>query len=102
VVYDYLPKISLINSFPSSNFDQAIGTPTIQGSRLVPAELFASNDGKANLLEVLTTMVRDFNVIPSAVLGTPFLFNHSEGSTSITPAWRKSIWHVRVFEKFLT
>ncbi|THV00479.1 hypothetical protein K435DRAFT_854708 [Dendrothele bispora CBS 962.96] len=64
--------------------EAAVGAPAILGTRLIPAQNFASDDGKAIL----------FNTSINAILGTPFLFNSTKGATSVTPAWRSSIWHV--------
>ncbi|THV00478.1 FAD-binding domain-containing protein [Dendrothele bispora CBS 962.96] len=74
--------------------ESAVGVPAILGSRLIPAQNFASDDGKASLVKIFTTMFNEFNISINAVVGTPFLFNSTEGATSVTPAWRKSIWHM--------
>ncbi|THU84693.1 FAD-binding domain-containing protein [Dendrothele bispora CBS 962.96] len=78
--------------------EAGVGIPTIIGARLIPAQNFASEDGKASLVKIFTTMFNDFNISIDAILGTPFLFNSTEGATSVTPAWRKSIWHLVFFE----
>ncbi len=62
---------------------------------MIPAEDFATDSGKAGLLDILTRMVQQFSINPYIVVGTPFLYNHTEGSTSVTPAWRNALWHVR-------
>ncbi len=69
---------------------------------MIPAEKFATDSGKAGLLDILTRMVEQFSINPYIrVVGTPFLYNHTEGSTSVTPAWRNALWHVRnVFLRF--
>lgn len=62
------------------------------GTRLISTSLFETETGR----ETLTQTIKD--VLPFAspyiVVGTPFLFNYTEGSTSVTPAWRNSLWHV--------
>ncbi|KAK0185939.1 FAD-binding domain-containing protein [Armillaria mellea] len=72
-----------------------VGIETTLGSRLIPAEKFATDSGKAGLLDILTRMVQQFSINPYIrVVGTPFLYNHTEGSTSVTPAWRNALWHM--------
>lgn len=67
---------------------------TTLGSRLIPAEKFAADSVKAGLLDILTKIVQQFSINPYIVVGTPFLYNYTEGSTSVTPAWRNALWHV--------
>ncbi|THV00475.1 hypothetical protein K435DRAFT_794111 [Dendrothele bispora CBS 962.96] len=74
--------------------EAAVGAPAILGTRLIPAQNFASDDGKAILVKLFTTLFNEFNTSINAILGTPFLFNSTKGATSVTPAWRSSIWHV--------
>ena len=35
-------------------------------------------------------------VRPDILMVTPYLWKYKEGSTSVTNAWRTSLWHVRV------
>ncbi|KAK0224981.1 FAD-binding domain-containing protein [Armillaria nabsnona] len=74
--------------------EAAVGVETTLGSRLIPAEKFTTDSGKAGLLDILTRMVEQFSINPYIVVGTPFLYNHTEGSTSVTPAWRNALWHM--------
>ncbi|KAK0474772.1 FAD-binding domain-containing protein [Armillaria novae-zelandiae] len=74
--------------------EAGVGVETTLGSRLIPAEKFATDSGKAGLLDILTRMVQQFSINPYIVVGTPFLYNHTEGSTSVTPAWRNALWHM--------
>ncbi|KAK0458567.1 FAD-binding domain-containing protein [Desarmillaria tabescens] len=67
---------------------------TTLGSRLIPTDKFTTDSGKARLLDILTRMVQQFSINPYIVFGTPFLYNHTEGSTSVTPAWRNALWHM--------
>ncbi|PBK83133.1 FAD-binding domain-containing protein [Armillaria gallica] len=74
---------------------RGVGVETTLGSRLIPAEKFATDSGKAGLLDILTRMVEQFSINPYIrVVGTPFMYNHTEGSTSVTPAWRNALWHM--------
>ncbi|SJL04844.1 related to isoamyl alcohol oxidase [Armillaria ostoyae] len=74
--------------------EAGVGVETTLGSRLIPAEKFTTDSSKAGLLDILTRMVEQFSINPYIVVGTPFLYNHTEGSTSVTPAWRKALWHM--------
>ncbi|KAK0474774.1 FAD-binding domain-containing protein [Armillaria novae-zelandiae] len=75
--------------------EAGVGVETTLGSRLIPAEKFATDSGKAGLLNILTKMVQQFSISPYIrVAGTPFLYNYTEGSTSVTPAWRNALWHM--------
>ncbi|SJL04835.1 related to isoamyl alcohol oxidase [Armillaria ostoyae] len=77
-----------------------VGVETTLGSRLIPAGKFATDSGRAGLLDILTRMVEQFSINPYIVVGTPFLYNHTEGSTSVTPAWRNALWHVGHMSSF--
>ncbi|KAF5343462.1 hypothetical protein D9758_011849 [Tetrapyrgos nigripes] len=74
--------------------ESAIGAPVILGTRLIPVDLFSTEAGKAKFLGVLDNVIAQFNITPGVVYATPFLFNHTEGSTSVTSAWRNSLWHM--------
>ncbi|KAK0227831.1 FAD-binding domain-containing protein [Armillaria fumosa] len=75
--------------------EAGVGVETTLGSRLIPAEKFATDSGKAGLLDILARMVQQFSLSPYIrVVGTPFLYSHTEGSTSVTPAWRNALWHM--------
>ncbi|KAH8824318.1 FAD-binding domain-containing protein [Flagelloscypha sp. PMI_526] len=73
-----------------------VGTEYTLQSRLMPAANFETEAGRATLLAALIKWVTDYNILPWAINATPFLFNSTEGpdATSVTPAWRKSIWHL--------
>ncbi|KAL0576432.1 hypothetical protein V5O48_005537 [Marasmius crinis-equi] len=73
---------------------QVVGQPTILGSRLIPADLFTNDVGKTKVLNVTHTMVSQYGINPYIVVAPPFLYNYTEGSTSVTPAWRNSLWQI--------
>ncbi|KAK0458559.1 FAD-binding domain-containing protein [Desarmillaria tabescens] len=74
---------------------------TTLGSRLIPAEKFTTDSGKAELLDILTRMVQQFSINPYIrVVGSQFLYNYTEGSTSVTPAWRNALWHMSLSRTF--
>ncbi|KAK0492128.1 FAD-binding domain-containing protein [Armillaria luteobubalina] len=82
--------------------EAGVGVETTLGSRLIPAETFATDSGKAGLLDILTRMVQQFSLSPYIrVVGTPFLYSHTEGSTSVTPAWRNALWHMSSSTTFI-
>ena len=72
---------------------QSVGTEITLGTRLISTSLFDNEEGRATLLETITNVL-SFTT-PYIVLGTPFLYNHTAGATSVTPAWYDSLWHVR-------
>lgn len=75
---------------------QAVGPEVMLGTRLLPNSLFETEEGRTEL----SNAIRD--VLPFAspyiVAGTPLLYPYVEGSTSVTPAWRNSLWHVSLCE----
>lgn len=71
-----------------------MGTLNVLGSRLMPTTLFETDDGRTSVYNALVDMLQYAN--PYIVVATPFLYDYPENSTSVTPAWRNSLWHVRV------
>ncbi|THH02380.1 hypothetical protein EW145_g6755 [Phellinidium pouzarii] len=74
-----------------SSFSKPIGFPLILTTRLIPKSLFTTDEGRAALLNVLVSLL-PFS-LPYIPVVPPILFNVTEGSTSVTPAWRDSLWH---------
>lgn len=62
------------------------------GTRLLPTALFENAADRANLSQAIRDVLPFAN--PYIVVGTPLLFAYTEGTTSVTPAWRTSLWHV--------
>ncbi len=62
------------------------------GSRLLPTTLFEDAGSRADLSQAIRDALP--SLTPYIVVGTPFLYPYVEGSTSVTPAWRSSLWHV--------
>ena len=71
---------------------QSVGTEITLGTRLISTSLFDNEQGRATLLETVTNVL-SFTT-PYIVVGTPFLYNYTAGTTSVTPAWYDSLWHV--------
>ncbi|KAJ7189100.1 FAD-binding domain-containing protein [Mycena filopes] len=70
-----------------------VGNSMVIGSRLMPRTLFESTDGRARLVAHLLNQTAEFGM-PYIPVGTPIAFNYTTGTTSVTPAWRDSLWHL--------
>lgn len=82
---------------------QSVGVQTILGSRLIPTDpSFTDDDGKEALVDLMVKMVDTYAVNPYIIQGTPFLYNYTEGTTSVTPAWRNSLWQVSLLVHILS
>ncbi|KAJ7461116.1 hypothetical protein FB451DRAFT_1269005 [Mycena latifolia] len=71
----------------------AVGNSVALGSRLIPKALFETPAGRETLVVHLLnqTAARGMPYIP---VGTPISFKYTPGTTSVTPAWRDSLWHL--------
>ena len=74
---------------------QAVGTPIVLGSRLIPKALFESAAGRGRLVAHLLKQTAELG-LPYIPVATPIAFNYTPGATSVTPAWRTALWHVSV------
>ena len=63
-------------------------------SRLLNASLFASAAGRSALSAAIASIL-PFDS-PYIVAGTPLLYPYVEDTTSVTPAWRTSLWHISI------
>ncbi|KAI0938398.1 hypothetical protein AcW1_001860 [Taiwanofungus camphoratus] len=72
----------------------AVGPELTLGTRLITTSLFQTDEGRATLSNTIKDVLSFAS--PYIVTGTPFLYNYVEGSTSVTPAWRDSLWHLSV------
>lgn len=82
-VHKYLLRFCLISH------SQPVGVPLTPASRLIPVKTFSENPEQ--LISTLNN-VQDVDIF--FVFGTtPFLFGDNN-RTSVTPAWRDSLWHV--------
>jgi len=68
-----------------------VGLPFITTSRLIPADNFSPRS-REQLLETLIPVL-DNAALPLIFAVTPYLFK-DDGGTSLTDAWRTSLWHV--------
>jgi hypothetical protein len=93
--------------------EEVVGIGSALGSRLIPTANFV---GKANQQTLLTAMMNVVKTISTPFpLKEPLLYTYGapvqilvttpynykgDGTSSITPAWRNSIWHVAVASAF--
>ena len=71
---------------------QPVGLPVAASSRLVPVDNFSTEEKRTELAETLDTVLPK-SAAPLIFVVSPYFYK-DDGLTSITPAWRKSIWHV--------
>ncbi|OBZ78306.1 hypothetical protein A0H81_02659 [Grifola frondosa] len=76
----------------------AVGPELTLGTRLINTTLFSTEEGRQQLSAVLENVLSFAS--PYIVVATPFLYNYTEGTTSVTPAWRTSLWHLSVKSQF--
>ena len=69
------------------------GAATILVTRLVPTALFETPFGRARIMTLLKAMLA-LGIPPYIPVVPPYLYPYVEGSTSATPAWRTSLWHI--------
>ena len=55
--------------------------------------LLQTSEGRDQLYDAFTTIVSKEPLF-GLLMVPPFSFNYTEGTTSATPAWRSSLWHV--------
>ncbi|KAA1467757.1 FAD-binding domain-containing protein [Dentipellis sp. KUC8613] len=92
VVIEELPSwLAFFQKYVTSA-QSAVGTENILGTRLMPTTLWNSDAGKDSVYNALVNMLPFAN--PYIVVGTPFLYDYPANSTSATPAWRNSLWHL--------
>jgi hypothetical protein len=76
--------------------EASVGSIMTLGTRLIPAANFETEEGMRAIYEMLLSFLPVAS--PNIILGTPFLYKHTESSTSVTPAWRNSIWHLAMHD----
>ena len=77
----------------SINVPQGAGLEGMLSSRLLNTSLFASDAGRSALSAAIANMPFASSYI---VASPPLLYPYVEGTTSVTPAWRTSLWHVSI------
>lgn len=77
-----------------------VGVPFAVSSRLIPAQNFNTASNQAKLVDTLLPVLNN-QPLDIIFATAPFKFSQAHsfdgliGTTSVTPAWRNSIWHVR-------
>jgi FAD/FMN-containing dehydrogenase len=84
--YGFYKKYVLPNQAP-------VAGGVIINSRLIPTALFETPVGRARIL-AYCKYVEDLGLSIYIPYVNPVLFPYVEGSTSATPAWRNSLWHL--------
>ncbi|KAJ7186129.1 FAD-binding domain-containing protein [Mycena filopes] len=73
--------------------EQPVGASAVLGSRLIPKALFDTDAGRAQLVAHLVKQTAEHGM-PDIPVVAPISFNATPGATSVTPAWRDSLWHL--------
>lgn len=93
VVIEFLPSwYEFYTRYVTPN-EAAVGGLRPLASRLIPASLFNSTEGRAKMMELLKHLV-SLGYSPYIPNTTPWLYQWDPASTSATPAWRDSIWEL--------
>ncbi|KAJ7613756.1 FAD-binding domain-containing protein [Mycena polygramma] len=71
-----------------------VGVHPVLGTRLILTSIFINETAKAQLLEAFVAMTPFATVDPQINAVAPLLYNHTEGATSVLPAWRDALWQV--------
>ncbi|TFK91561.1 FAD-binding domain-containing protein [Polyporus arcularius HHB13444] len=84
--------LTFFNTFKPILDTTPVGLPLATSSRLIPVDNFQTPEKQAELVATLsTTLQSSASALIFAV--APYFFK-DDGATSVTPAWRDSIWHV--------
>ncbi|KAF9045971.1 FAD-binding domain-containing protein [Hymenopellis radicata] len=100
VVVEELPSWQAFFSKYVLAAEGAVGNEILLASRLIPSSLFTTEEGQAKVTKLLVDMVQQYSSSPYIRLGTPFLYQGAAHATSVTPAWRNSLWHVSGHSNF--
>ncbi|KAJ7634766.1 FAD-binding domain-containing protein [Roridomyces roridus] len=75
-----------------ANSGAPVGENAVIASRLIPAANFANETSRASLVDALLQTLAHVTFDLTLIATTPFNVP-DDGSTSVTEAWRTSIWH---------
>ncbi|KAJ7813124.1 FAD-binding domain-containing protein [Mycena olivaceomarginata] len=70
-----------------------VGVGYVTSSRLIPTSSFTTAAGRDELIKGLLQLFRTPDTIPVVFMVAPHYFKDA-GGTSVTDAWRTSLWHV--------
>lgn len=74
---------------------QPDNAPSALASRLIPASVFNTSASRAALSDALVAAAQR-HTITLLFSVAPHFFKGGDGLTSVSPAWRESLWHVRL------
>ncbi|KAJ7291112.1 FAD-binding domain-containing protein [Mycena rebaudengoi] len=94
VVIEELPSWQAFFTKYVTSAQAGVGAPNTLITRLIPTTLFSSEAGRTTLTNTMIKMIQQYGVNPYIVVGTPFLFKGPANATSVTPAWRNSLWQI--------
>ncbi|KAL4075613.1 hypothetical protein J3A83DRAFT_4221558 [Scleroderma citrinum] len=80
---------SWLEFFTAHIGNEMSGVPNVLGSRLIPKENFESVMGRTQL-----TMFLSAAPGLMIIFAPPTSYNSTGSDTSVTPAWRNSLWHI--------
>ncbi|KAF9053297.1 FAD-binding domain-containing protein [Panaeolus papilionaceus] len=85
----------------SSGKQNAVGTPGLISSRLVPQSLHETVQGRQSIVDAVVTAFEN-SAFAQLHFTTPYGFNGTDGKdTSINPLWRSSLYSVVTVNKYL-
>ncbi|MCJ1352383.1 MAG: hypothetical protein MMC33_002367 [Icmadophila ericetorum] len=84
--YAFYQKYLISNQAPT-------GEGLVLSSRLIPTVLFETSSGRDRIMAYMAQML-DVGLSPYIPVTTPFLYSYISNSTSATPAWRNTLWHL--------
>ncbi|KAL0956160.1 hypothetical protein HGRIS_002321 [Hohenbuehelia grisea] len=77
------------------------GVELLLSTRLIPTDVFTSESKRQALHNILLDALPLPSPMNPYIIATPpLIFNHTEGATSVSPAWRKAVWHVNIITTF--
>jgi hypothetical protein len=94
---DGVVSFSLESFETFSENSQPVGLPFATSSRLIPVTSFATPESRTLLLDNLLGLIVN-GTLAAFFANTPYYYglDHTDRYTSVTPAWRESLWHVRM------
>ncbi|KAJ7852847.1 FAD-binding domain-containing protein [Mycena olivaceomarginata] len=100
VVIEELPSFFAFFEKYVPSAEAVVGVHPVLGTRLIPTSIFSNETAKAQLLDAFAAMAPFATVDPQINAVTPLLYNHTEGATSVLPAWREALWQAEKQEVF--
>lgn len=73
-----------------------VGSITIPDTFLMPKQVFADPDGRAQLIDFFASFIAT-GATPYVPVVGPYLYNYTANSTSASPAWRDALWEMGTY-----